>query len=210
MGRIIDISVSIYSGMPFYPGDPGAEVHPSRLISEGAVANLSELRLGSHMGTHVDAPYHFEDGGETVDNLPLDVLVGPARVVDLTKSGSFISREHLEGAGIEGIRRLLVKTGNSALWSKSEFSKDYVSIAEDAAEYLVELGVVLVGIDYLSVEKFNSDTFGVHHTLLGAGVVLLEGIDLGSVAAGDYKLVCLPLKIRGGDGAPARAILIER
>ena len=207
---IIDISVPIYSGMPFYPGDPGAEVRPSRLISEGAVANISELRLGSHTGTHVDAPNHFEAGGETVDNLPLEMLVGPARVVDLSGAGASISREHLERAEIEGVKRLLVKTGNSALWSTSEFSKDYVSFAEDAAVYLVELGVGLVGIDYLSVERFKSDTFGVHHTLLGAGVILLEGIDLGLVAAGDYELVCLPLKIRGGDGAPARAILIKR
>ncbi|MBI5871231.1 MAG: cyclase family protein [Actinobacteria bacterium] len=210
MGKIIDISVSIYSGMPYYPGDPGAEVHPSRLISEGAVANLSELRLGSHTGTHIDAPNHFDEAGVTVDDLPLEVLVGSARVVDLTEAGPSISREHLERAGVMGVRRLLLKTGNSVLWSRSEFSKDYVSVAEDAAEYLVELGVVLLGIDYLSVEKFNSDTFRVHHTLLGAGVVLLEGIDLGSVAAGDYELVCLPLKIRGGDGAPARAILIEQ
>ncbi|MHB9112700.1 MAG: cyclase family protein [Thermoleophilia bacterium] len=210
MGKIIDISVPIYSGMPFYPGDPGAEVRPSRLMSEGAVANLSELRLGSHTGTHVDAPNHFEDGGETVDNLPLEVLVGPARVVDITGAGSSISREHLERAKIEGVKRLLVKTNNSALWSGSEFSEDYVSIAEDAAEYLVELGVGLVGIDYLSVERFNSETYRVHHTLLGAGMVLLEGIDLGKVSAGEYELVCLPLKVRGGDGAPARAILIER
>lgn len=210
MGKIIDISVPIYSGMPFYPGDPGADVRPSRLISEGAVANLSELRLGSHTGTHVDAPHHFEDGGETVDNLPLDVLVGPAKVVDLTGIGSSISRGHLESAEIEGVKRLLLKTRNSALWSSREFNEEYVSISEDAAEYLVELGVALVGMDYLSVERFKSETFGVHHALLGAGMVLLEGIDLGSVAAGDYELVCLPLKIRGGDGAPARAILITR
>ncbi|MHB8793630.1 MAG: cyclase family protein [Thermoleophilia bacterium] len=207
---IIDISVPIYSGMPFYPGDPGAEVLPSRLISEGAVANISELRLGSHVGTHIDAPKHFKDNGETVDNLALEVLVGPARVVDFTGAGSLISRENLEKAEIDGVKRLLLKTGNSALWSSKEFSKDYVSIAEDAAEYLVELGVGLVGIDYLSVERYKSDTFGVHHTLLGAGMVLLEGIDLGKVSAGEYELVCLPLKVRGGDGAPARAILIER
>lgn len=207
---IIDISVPIYSGMPFYPGDPGAEVRPSRQISEGAVANLSELKLGSHTGTHVDAPHHFEDGGETVDNLSLEVLVGAATVLDLTGVSPYITRRHLENTGINGVRRLLLKTSNSELWSSSEFKRDYVSISEDAAEYLVESGVVLLGIDYLSVERFKSDTFGVHHSLLGAGIVLLEGIDLGSVAAGDYELVCLPLKIRGGDGAPARAILIEK
>jgi arylformamidase len=196
--------------MPFYPGDPGADVQTHRQISRGDVANISELRLGSHTGTHVDAPNHFEDGRETVDLLPLDVLVGQARVIDLTEVESSISRDHLEGADIEGVTRLLIRTTNSGLWSLPDFNEDYVSLSTGAATYLVELGVRLIGVDYLSVERYKSVNFAVHHTLLGAGVVVLEGVYLGAISAGEYELVCLPLKIRGGDGAPARAILIER
>ena len=209
MRRIIDISVPVYSGMPFYPGDPGAEVRRTRQISVGNVANLSELRLGSHTGTHIDAPRHFEDDMETVDRLALDVLVGPARVVDLTGAGSEITRADLESAGVARTTRLLLKTTNSSLWSSPAFSEDYVALSSDAARYLVDQEIKIVGIDYLSIERFRSEEFAVHHTLLGNGVIVLEGIDLTGVAAGEYDLVCLPLKIRDGDGAPARAILIE-
>lgn len=210
MGKIIDISVPIYSGMPFYPGDPGAEVIPAREIAEGAVANLSLLKLGTHVGTHVDAPRHFLESGETVDNLSMDALVGPVRVLDLSELETSVGREQLEQVGLEGVKRVLLKTSNSTLWSSSEFREDYVSLSGSAADYLVELGIALVGIDYLSIEQFNAEVFHVHHALLGAGIVILEGIDLGQVEAGDYDLVCLPLKVRGADGAPARAILIER
>ncbi len=209
MGRIIDITVPIFSGMPFYPGDPGAEVVRTQLISEGHVSNLSKLILGSHTGTHVDAPRHFKDGKTGVDRIELDVMVGPARVIDLTETAEVISRKDLEDAGIEGVTRLLMKTSNSRLLSEGSFLEDYVALSEEAAKYLLEAGVRLVGIDYLSIERFRSETFGVHHSLLGAGVVILEGVDLGMVDAGDYELVCLPLKIRDGDGAPARVILIQ-
>jgi len=208
--KIFDISVPVYSGMPYYPGDPGAEVRPRRLIAKGVVANLSELRLGSHTGTHVDAPRHFKDGMQTVDLLSLETLVGPARVIDLSGVESSITRGHLVEAEIAGVSRLLLKTSISGLWSLPDFTEDYVSLSGAAADYLVELGISLIGIDYLSVERFKSENFHAHHALLGAGIVLLEGVDLGGVNAGDYELVCLPLKIRGGDGAPARAILIER
>lgn len=196
--------------MPFYPGDPGAEIKPARQISDGAIANLSLLKLGSHSGTHIDAPHHFVDGGKTVDRLSLEALVGPVRVLDLTGVESSIDREQLESSGLEGVTRLLLKTSNSGLWSSADFSEDYVSLSGSAADYLVNLGIVLLGIDYLSIEQFKSEDYHVHHALLGAGVVVLEGIDLGQVEAGDYELVCLPLKIRGGDGAPARAILIDK
>lgn len=196
--------------MPFYPGDPGAEIKPARQICDGAIANLSLLKLGSHSGTHIDAPHHFFDGGKTVDRLSLETLVGPVRVLDLTGIESTIDREQLESSGLEGVTRLLLKTSNSGLWSSPDFSEDYVSLSGPAADYLVNLGIVLLGIDYLSIEQFKSEDYHVHHALLGAGVVVLEGIDLGRVEAGDYELVCLPLKIRGGDGAPARAILIDR
>lgn len=207
--EIIDISVPVFSGMVFYPGDPGAEITESRSIAKGDVANITRICLGSHTGTHVDAPYHFKDGRETVEMLSLETLMGPARVVDLGKAAIEITRFDLEAAGIQGVKRLLLRTRNSELWDLPGFERDYVSLADDAADYLVEQGVRLVGIDYLSVERFKAGTFHVHHTLLGAGIVLLEGINLAEAAPGDYELICLPLKIRNGDGAPSRAVLIR-
>lgn len=210
MAEIIDISVPLYTGMVYYPGDPGASIEDNRSIDHGDIANISELKLGSHCGTHVDAPHHFENDGRTIDKIPLEVLVGRARVLDLTGVDSAISRVDLESAGAEGATRLLLKTKNSQLWGEPEFFREYVSLSEEAADFMVASGIVLVGIDYLSIEKFKSETFAVHHALLGASVVVLEGIDLSGVAPGDYELVCLPLKVKGGDGAPARAILIDR
>lgn len=207
MGEIIDISVEIRNGMPFYPGDPGAAIEPVHSIDGGAVANIAELRLGSHAGTHIDAPRHFLPDGATVDRLPLDVLIGPARVLDLTAADGLISRDQLVAAGVDGADRVLLKTTNSALWRLPEFQRDYIALAEDAAALLVDSGVRLVGIDYLSIERFKPEVYQVHQTLLGAGVIVLEGIDLTGVAAGDYRLACLPLKVRDGDGAPARAVL---
>lgn len=208
--RIIDISMPIYTGMIYYPGDPGARIEPVLRIAQGDIANLSALTMGTHAGTHVDAPHHFEGGPQTVDRMPLEVLVGPARVVDLTGVQGFVSAGDLEEAGVAGAKRLLIKTTNSRLLSQPDFTADYVSLADDAADLLVERGVRLVGIDYLSIERFKSKDYHVHHTLLGAGVAVLEAVDLSEVQAGDYELVCLPLKIQGGDGAPARAVIIER
>ena len=207
--KIFDISVPVFEGMPVYPGDAGVRVEPVHQIAAGDAANLSELRLGSHTGTHVDAPLHFVPGGESVDRLSLESLVGEARVLDLTAVAGEIAPADLEAAGGAG-RRLLLKTANSGgLWQKKEFSRDYVSLSNEAADYLVAGGVRLVGIDYLSVERFHPEIHHVHGALLGAGIVVLEGLDLSAVPAGDYLLVCLPLKIRGGDGAPARAVLIS-
>ena len=208
--QIIDISVPIYTGMVFYPGDPGAAIEPVKSIAQGDSANLSQLSLGSHTGTHLDAPRHFENNRETVDKISLDVLVGPAKVVDLTGAGEFIFRDDLEQAASAGAERLLLKTANSKLWANPEFTRDYVSLANDAADYLVAEGVRLVGIDYLSIERFKSENHYVHHTLLSSGVVILEGIDLAEVEPGEYELACLPLKILDGDGSPARAALISR
>ena len=204
---IIDISVPIFNGMVVYPGDAGAEIEPYHQISRGDAANLSQLRLGSHTGTHVDAPHHFIDDGETVDQLDLDALVGPARVLDLTAADSEITPGGLEAAGIGDAERILLKTRNSSLWEQSGFSKEFVALSPDAADFLVDKKVKLVGIDYLSIERFHPPVHHVHEALLQASVVVLEGINLAKVDPGDYQLACLPLKIRGGDGAPARAIL---
>jgi arylformamidase len=208
--KIIDISVPIYSGMVFYPGDPGAEIEPVRSIEAGDVANLSGMHIGSHTGTHIDASRHFINGGISVDRIPLDVLIGETRVIDLTGVASLISREDLEKAGAAGSERLLLKTRNSSLWTEPRFVTDYVSLDKSAADFLVENEVRLVGIDYLSIERFKPDEYYVHHRLLEKGIVVLEGVDLSEASAGIYELACLPLKIRDGDGAPVRAVLIDR
>ena len=210
--RIYDISVGISpTETPVYPGDPGIEIVAHAALSRGDAANVSLLRLGAHTGTHVDAPAHFIEGGRTISETPLNALVGRARVVRVADDVREIGAEQVTSLVPEGAERVLFKTRNSAFWSSSRgsFREDFTYITPAGARALVERGVRLVGIDYLSVEKFRSETFETHTTLLARGVVIVEGLDLGAVGEGEYELVCLPLKIAGGagDGAPARAIL---
>lgn len=209
MKKIIDISVSLHTGMVYYPGDAKPEIKPARLISDGAVANLSDVHMGTHTGTHVDAPRHFVDGKAAVDELPLEALLGPARVLDLTVVEGGISASDLEQAHIGEPERVLMKTRNSGLWSMSEFQRDFIFLDDSGADLLVERGVKLIGTDYLSIERFHSESHYVHKRLLEVGTVVLEGADLSEVEPGDYELCCLPLKISGADGAPARAVLIK-
>jgi len=207
--RIYDISVAISERTPVYPGDPDIEITPASRISDGAGANVSILRLGSHTGTHVDPPYHFCEDGLPVDRLPMDCLVGECLVCSIEQS-PVISVAELEAAEIPpGTERILFKTRNSELWNKLCFQTDYTYLDSEAAGWLIEQGIRLVGIDYLSIEKFGSQSCAAHLCLLGSGIVLVEGLDLRGVTAGMYTLVCLPLKIAGGDGGPARAILIK-
>jgi arylformamidase len=203
--KIHDISVPLSPALHVYPGDPGVEIFRPMTLAGGDVANLSYLRLGSHTGTHVDAPEHFIEGATTVDNIALNLLIGRARVLEIT--APVITASVLQEFDLGPDVRLLFKTRNSYLWSEPEFVADFVHLTRDAASHLVENGIKLVGIDYLSVEKFGFDTPEVHRTLLSNGVVILEGIDLREVEPGDYELICLPLKIAGGDGAPARVVL---
>ncbi len=203
------MSVPLRPGIPTYAGEPGPALDFHSLLARGDSANVSALSLGSHTGTHVDAPYHFLDGAPGVDSLPLDALVGPARVVQYDGT-SHITAADLDHAGIpDGTKRLLLKTPNGRFWEDAEFHTDFIGLAGDAAPWLVAQGVRLVGIDYLSIEQFRSPTHEVHRTLLEAGVVILEGLDLRAVPPGDYFLVCAPLKVVGGDGAPARAFLLD-
>ncbi len=197
--EIFDVSVPLREGMVTYPGDP--EVHMERAvsISEGAPVNLTRVDLGLHSGTHVDAPVHFIDGAEGVDTLPLDALIGPCEVV----ATADLSRESVAAA--PAAERLLFKTPNSELWARDEFVDDFARLDGEAASLLVERGVRLVGVDYLSVGDEDA-----HHALLGAGIVPVEGLDLRAVEPGSYELVCLPLRVVGADGAPARAVLIRR
>lgn len=204
-----DISIPIHAGMHIYEGDPPVDVSPVHSIQAGDLANVSRLLIGSHTGTHVDAPCHFIDDGKTVDEISLEILIGPARVVELTNTNE-ISREALISAGLEGQERVLFKTSNSRLWRENGFQKEFVHITGAAAEYLVEIDVKLVGIDYLSADRFGADDPIAHNTLLGAGVVIVEGLDISKVKQGDYDLICLPLLVRDGDGAPCRVVLVER
>lgn len=209
--RIYDVSVPISAATPTYPGDPGIEIRQWAAISEGAAANVSLLHFGAHTATHVDAPAHFIEGASKVDAMPLEALVGPALVVSIPDDVDAIEASHLAALTPGETTRVLFKTRNSAFWSDTSrgFRKAFTYITPAAAQALVALGVRLVGIDYLSVEKFQSERHETHEILLSRGVVIIEGLDLREIPAGSYELICLPLKIAGGtgDGAPARAIL---
>ena len=201
--KIYDISLAIYDGMPVYPGDPEVRLETVSSTEEGAGSNLTLLRFSTHTGTHVDAPRHFLEDGLPIDRLPLDILIGPVSVVEV-QGNPEITRETLASIPLRHPSRLLLKANPAP--PGETFDTGYISLTEDAARYLVERGVVLVGIDALSIERLNG-TGNVHMVLLERGVVILEGIDLHAVPAGEYELICLPLRIRGGDGAPARAVL---
>lgn len=209
--RIYDVSVPISAATPTYPGDPGIEISQWAAIANGDAANVSLLHFGAHTATHLDAPAHFIEGASKIDATPLDTLIGPARVMLMADDVDAIKAHHLHAQTIEGATRILFKTRNSAFWSDAArgFREDFTYITPDAAHALVQSGVRLVGIDYLSVEKFRAERYETHEILLSNGIVIVEGLDLREVAAGDYELICLPLKIAGGsgDGAPARAVL---
>jgi arylformamidase len=198
--EILDISVPLREGMVTYPGDPVVRLELAKSIAEGDVVNLTRMDFGLHSGTHVDAPVHFLDGAAGIDSTPLDVLVGPCEVVETPD----LTRDSVLRAP-EGAERVLFKTPNSELWGLDEFAEDFARLDGDAAAALVARGVRLVGVDYLSVGDEAA-----HHALLEAGVVPVEGLDLRGVEPGPYELVCLPLRVVGADGAPARAILIRR
>jgi arylformamidase len=202
--EIYDITVPIREGMVVYEGDPEVRLERVHAIERGDVANNSRLDFGVHTGTHVDAPVHFIDGAPAADELPLERLLGPAQVVDATAVEDELDADALLALELPPVERILFKTRNSRLWQLEEFTYDFVSLTGSGAELLVERGVLLVGLDYLSIGDADA-----HRVLLGAGVVAVEGVDLAHVDAGEYRLVCLPLRLVGSDGAPARAILVR-
>lgn len=208
--NIYDITVPVSTELPVYPGDGPIELDQIMSLSKGDIANVTRLACSTHVGTHVDPPSHFIPGAMPLDQLPLETLIGQARVVDVGDAAA-IDAEVLRRCDLDGATRVLFKTRNSDFWppplGDNVFHEDFVYIEPDAAQLLVERGVQLVGIDYLSVEKFNFDEPKTHLILLGAGVVVVEGLALRDVAPGDYELLCLPLKIKDGDGAPARVVL---
>ncbi len=206
---IYDITIPVSADVPIYEGDPPAVIDICSAIAQGDPANVSRLNFGAHTATHVDAPNHFIDGTRRVDELDLNKLVGKCRIIEIPQEADAVLPEHLQD--LAGPQRILFKTRNSAFWNEPEkgFRKDFTYISPSAARFLAESGVVLVGIDYLSVEQFGSADFTTHLTLLEKEIVILEGADLRPVGAGDYEMVCLPLKYAGGcgDGSPARTIL---
>ena len=211
MGRIVDISIGISEDLLTWPGDPAVSVERTSRISAGGSANVSLLGLGTHTGTHVDPPVHFIEGADPIDRVPLEVLVGPALVVDLT-SASAIGPAELDALSLpQGTERLLCKTRNSEMWTRDRvsFPDNYVAVTPDGARWIVDRGLRLVGVDFLSVEKDGPPDYPVHHALLGGGTIIVEGLDLSRVEPGPYTLYCLPVRILGGDGGPARAVLIR-
>jgi arylformamidase len=204
--RLLDVSVPLVAGMVTYPGNPEFELQAVKRMSEGASSNVSKLVLGTHTGTHVDAPRHFFDNGVAVESLPLDLLIGRARVIQIHRRGA-ITREDLAEAGLREDLRVLLKTQNSAFWRDQAFRQEFTHLAESGARYLVEQGVKVVGIDSLSVEQFEKPGAPAHRALLSGGVIIIEGLNLADVEAGMYEMYCLPLPVRGGDGAPARVVL---
>jgi arylformamidase len=211
---IYDATVLLRAGMPTYPGEDGPRLELLKSRARGDAADVRRLVLALHTGTHVDAPTHFVDGGAAVEALPLDVLVGPCVVMDV-EGDPDVSAAALElRFGRSAPERLLLRTRNSTgaspVWARDAFDPGFAAIAHDAARWLVERGVRLVGIDYLSIEPFRASEPLTHRVLLGAGVVAVEGLDLRAVPAGPYQLHCLPAYLAGADGAPARVLLEPR
>jgi len=203
-----DISVPIRSGGLVYPGNPEIDIALQQAVAKGAGANVSTIRFGSHTGTHADAARHFFDDGQTVDKIPLERLIGPALLLSFADDVRSVGAAELRAHDIKDQTRILLRTRNSAFLSQKDFVKDYTYLAPDGAKYLVDQGVELVGIDYLSIEQFHSGHHLTHRTLLERSVVIVEGLDLSVPPPGEYQFICLPLRIEGCDGAPARAVLI--
>ena len=204
--RFYDATLPIQEGMVTFPGDPPFKIEPYFQRDKGDPFDLAFMSMGTHLGTHLDPPAHYLDGGATVDELPLESLVGPGVVLDMRRKAQ-IDRKALEESHFVDHIRVLLKTSNGPLLLESSFHEDYVHLTESGARFLVERGVRLVGIDYLSIERYKNPGAPVHHILLQAGVVIVEGVHLLESPPGEYEIFCLPLRIKGADGAPARLIL---
>lgn len=208
---IYDVTVPLCNDLPTYPGDPEIEICDWLSLSKGDPANVSLLHFGAHTGTHVDAPAHFIEGAAKVESLALETLIGEVEVIEVPEDYPVIDEEFVVARCAPGTTRVLFKTRNSAFWSgsKPEFHTDFTYLDLKAATTLVRRGAKLIGIDYLSIEKFGQQNHETHRALLSHGVIILEGLNLSGVPAGKYELICLPLRLRSekGDGAPARVVL---
>jgi arylformamidase len=208
MPTFYDVSLPIENGGLVYPGNPEIRITPQQEIAKGGSSNVSSLAFGSHTGTHVDAPKHMIDDGMTIDQVALDVLMGPAMLVAVPDNVMAVGEEQLRLHELKGHSRILIKTRNSGFIRDREFVRDYTYLAPDGARYLASLGVKLVGVDYFSIEQFHSGHHATHLTLLERGIVIVEGLDLSAPPMGPYELRVLPLRLQGLDGAPARAVLV--
>ena len=208
---IYDVTVPLHNGLPTWPGDPGVEITDWRSLANGDGANVSLLHFGAHSATHVDAPAHFIEGAAKVESMPLDALIGEAEVIEVPEDCLVIDEDFVAANCAAGTKRILFKTRNSAFWSEPEpqFHTDFTYLDLNAATRLVQQGARLIGIDYLSIEKYGQANHETHLALLSKGVIILEGVNLSNVPAGKYELICLPLRLRSnlGDGGPARAVL---
>jgi len=204
--RLIDVSVPLDAQLPTYPHNTPFSLEPIKRIARGDSSNVSTLHMSAHTGTHVDAPRHFFDQGAGTESLPLELLIGRTRVIEID-SRAGIAAEDLAPIDLSDDIRLLIKTHNSRLWGSPEFLEDYVGVTDSGAKHLVEHGIKVVGVDYLSVEKFHNPGAPAHHVLLGAGTIVIEGLNLQEVDPGVYEMFCLPLRVVGSDGAPARVVL---
>lgn len=204
--KIIDISLEINDEMPIYPGDTQFIKKPICTIDTSG-CNMMELLLSTHTGTHIDASYHFIKTGARIDEIELSTFIGKTQVIEV--KGDTIDAHVIEQSLKPEIKRVLFKTSNSSLLKSKSFSKNYVYLNDDGADSLVDKGIILVGIDYISIERFGTQTFSVHKKLFKAGITILEGINLTHVEAKEYTLIAFPLKLKGLDGSPVRAVLIE-
>jgi arylformamidase len=204
--KLIDVSVPLDSNTPTYPGNTAFSLEPIKRLARGDSSNVSSLHFSAHAGTHVDAPRHFFDDGSGAEALPLEMLCGRARVIELTTRKA-ITPDDLAGIDLNEDVRVLLKTHNSRLWGSPEFYPDFIGVSDAGARYLVERGVKVLGVDYLSVEAYKTPGAPAHHALLGAGTIVIEGLNLRDVEPGVYEMFCLPLAVVGSDGAPARVVL---
>jgi arylformamidase len=204
--KLIDVSVPLDPSLASYPGNVPFSLEANKRLANGDSSNVSALHMSAHSGTHVDAPRHFFDEAPGTEALPLEMLIGRTRVVEVRTRGG-ITADDLRGIDLAEDVRLLIKTPNSRLWGDPTFHSDYIGVTESAARYLVEHGIKVVGVDYLSVEVFHTPGAPAHHVLLGGGTIVIEGLNLRDVDPGIYEMYCLPLRIVGSDGAPARVVL---
>ena len=204
--KLIDVSVPLDAQLPTYPHNTPFSLEAIKRIARGDSSDVSTLHMSAHSGTHVDAPRHFFDEGAGTESLPLELLMGRTRVIEVG-SRTGVTAEDLAGFDLSDDIRVLIKTHNSQLWGSPAFHTDYVGVTESGAKHLVDHGIKVVGVDYLTVEVFKNPGAPAHHALLGAGTIVIEGLDLRDVEPGIYDMCCLPLRIVGSDGAPARVVL---
>lgn len=211
MTKMYDVSLTVSEQLPVWPDDPTIKMTLSHRLEKGDPCNVMALQFSTHTGTHIDAPFHFLSTGASIEQLPLDILIGPCRVLEFSHLAQSIDHESLRKLNLEGIKRILFKTRNSEQWQQEPqvFDPNYVYLTTEGATYLNEIGIQLIGIDTLSIEKFNHPGHPTHHVLLKNRVIILEGLNLSEVPQGDYELIALPLKLKGADGAPARVVLRE-